>query len=478
MRWIIVALCLLSVIPGTMMAGDQQDEASIPLAPSQNAVFVVQGNTGVKKLGTDTGLQGWTATGFVYPQTPAISEDGLVVVCTRDYVEAYNTKSGIRRWRKKLKDTDPTSPTIHGKVVSVSTESCTIYAMDVSNGRWRWSRYLSSHLQTQVSAWENTYITTSPSVTKDGKTIDHALVGVVGGGISWATSLSSEALSAPVVCDGWVYTSCTDGTLYCHSAKDGSFCWKRDYKVACAPWIDGDVLYVTVPVTDEFSEPCEAVLSLKCEDGTKDRTVMKRPAAHMKDFDKKRSGLGSAHPGSSALWSYQGSRPCVVGDCLYSSLGKEVACFNVKEKKSQWATSYDETLKKTDPMSTTVAPAETEAKREQQVEQAEAVAAASLDSKTLPHLTSPAVTNGHIYAGTKQGDLYCLDAKTGKVLFSLKFPFPILRQPAVRGGYLCTVSPSGRLYCLKLDREYRKDSWYQWGGASSGNGTEYLSEEK
>ncbi len=474
----ILALCLMSAIAGTILAGDDEQKAAcVPLEPSDNAVFVLHSSYTIKKVGTDSGLKGWTATGFIYPQTPAISEDGLVVACKRQHVEAYNTKSGRRRWRRKLSDTDPTSPTVHGKRVSVATESCTIYAMDVSNGGRMWSRYLSSHLQTQVSAWEDTYVTTSPSVEKDGEKISHALLGVVQGKVSWAVSLSSEALSAPVISNGFVYTSCTDGTLYCHNAKDGSFCWKRDYKVASAPWIDGDTLYVTAPATDESLEPCEALLSINCEDGLKSRTIMKKPAPHMKDFDKKRDSLARVHPGSSALWSYQGSRPCVIDGCLYTSLGKEVSCFNIKEKKSEWSTSYDESKKKTDPMSTTVAPATT-SKKEKQAQEAEIAAARSVDSKSLPLLTSPAVTNGHVYAGTKKGDLYCLDAKTGKVLFSLKFPFPMLRQPAVRCGYLCTVSPSGRLYCLKLDKDYEKDAWYQWGGASTGNGTEKLSAEK
>lgn len=63
-------------------------------------------------------------------------------------------------------------------------------------------------------------------------------------------------------------------------------------------------------------------------------------------------------------------------------------------------------------------------------------------------LSSPAVTNGVVYAGSYDGNLYALDAKTGEKLWSYPAGGFVISSPAVANGVVYIASDVAILYAL------------------------------
>ena len=59
--------------------------------------------------------------------------------------------------------------------------------------------------------------------------------------------------------------------------------------------------------------------------------------------------------------------------------------------------------------------------------------------------SSPAVVGGIVYVGSNDGNLYALDANTGERLWAFKTPYPVVSSPAVAGGIVYFGSDD---YCI------------------------------
>ncbi len=67
----------------------------------------------------------------------------------------------------------------------------------------------------------------------------------------------------------------------------------------------------------------------------------------------------------------------------------------------------------------------------------------------LPHLyTAPLIWQGRIYAGSRTGELYCVDKKTGQVLWTFQARSTLQGIPAESRGSLYFCDIKGNLYCL------------------------------
>jgi outer membrane protein assembly factor BamB len=137
------------------------------------------------------------------------------------------------------------------------------------------------------------------------------------------------------------------------------------------------------------------------------------------------------------LWSYQGSRPFVYNDRLYSSMGDAVKCVDPKTEKIVWQTSL---AKKTDK-----------------------------EPVVNSLLTPPVLVNGKVFVCTSSGAVVCLDAENGKELWRATLTQPILFQPAVANGRVYVSTSTGYLYCLETGDE-NDDGWMMWGGNAAHNG--------
>jgi outer membrane protein assembly factor BamB len=76
----------------------------------------------------------------------------------------------------------------------------------------------------------------------------------------------------------------------------------------------------------------------------------------------------------------------------------------------------------------------------------------------LPHIyTAPLIWNKYIYAGTKEGVLFCLEKDTGKKVWHFTAQGPLLGIPAERSGRIYFTDINANLYCL--DGKTGKSIW-------------------
>src|SRR5262249_48283227 len=103
----------------------------------------------------------------------------------------------------------------------------------------------------------------------------------------------------------------------------------------------------------------------------------------------------------SGVWSYQGSRPFVYKDQLFSAMGATLQCVDPKTEKVLW-------------------------KQEIRKEKSGQV----LDGTVTP----PAIVNDKMFLGTTFGEVQCRSVKTGELLWSANIGEPVVFQPAVAKG--------------------------------------------
>ncbi|MBI3468067.1 MAG: PQQ-binding-like beta-propeller repeat protein, partial [Planctomycetes bacterium] len=84
-------------------------------------------------------------------------------------------------------------------------------------------------------------------------------------------------------------------------------------------------------------------------------------------------------------------------------------------------------------------------------------------------LTPPAIVNDKVFIGTVYGEVCCLSADTGAVLWSANVGEPIIFQPVVAQGRVYVGTNSGNLFCLETG-DACDDGWFMWGATPAHNG--------
>jgi outer membrane protein assembly factor BamB len=139
------------------------------------------------------------------------------------------------------------------------------------------------------------------------------------------------------------------------------------------------------------------------------------------------------------VWAYQGSKPFIANGRMFSSMGDTVSCVNPARDKVIWK----KTLK---------------GKNSKEKEEV-------LDSV----LTPPALVNGKVFLGTIHGQVVCLSAESGQLLWTVSVGEPVQFQPAVANGRVYVATSSGHLYCIETG-DTRDDGWLMWGANAAHNG--------
>jgi outer membrane protein assembly factor BamB len=146
--------------------------------------------------------------------------------------------------------------------------------------------------------------------------------------------------------------------------------------------------------------------------------------------------LGQAHV--HAIWAYQGSKPFVSRGRLYAAHGDTVSSADPRSDQVFWKKTLGE-----------------QAEGGQEL----------LDSP----LTPPAIVKSKLFFGTVHGELHCLAAESGEVLWSAGVGEPVIFQPAIASGRVYMGTEAGSLICLETG-DAGDDGWLMWGADSAHNG--------
>jgi outer membrane protein assembly factor BamB len=92
------------------------------------------------------------------------------------------------------------------------------------------------------------------------------------------------------------------------------------------------------------------------------------------------------------------------------------------------------------------------------------------DAEVLDNLlTPPAVVNGKLFVGTIMGEVCCMSAEAGQVLWRDALDEPVIFQPAVVGGRVYAATGAGSMFAIETG-DPCDDGWPMWGGSAAHNG--------
>jgi outer membrane protein assembly factor BamB len=283
-----------------------------------------------------------------------------------------------------------------------------------------------------------------------------------------------EIITAPVLAEGHVYVANLDGTLGCFRQDDGVQVWQEAKSATSSPMVwQGECYFsqrkeVLVPRGGAGVAQQMEGLARRGQ-GVGGATAMFPEtvgAADYLDHEKRRmgsphyaaceaadAGVGFAafkgdakmeqaqrhlgHGHVSGLWAYQGSKPFIWRGRLYGAVGDTLHCADPRTQEVLWKKRlYD---------------------RDEEAE--------VLDNL----LTPPAVVNGKLFVGTIPGEVCCLSAESGEVLWRDAVDEPVIFQPAVVGGRVYVATGAGSLFAIETG-DPRDDGWPMWGGSAAHNG--------
>jgi outer membrane protein assembly factor BamB len=430
-------------------------------------------------------IQGWKVVipGSRPLATPAVV-DGRVFVGggfgSHEFY-AFDAQSGQELWMYHTHDDGPTAAIVEADLVAFNTESCELEVLS-PEGRPVWKKWLGDPLMSIPAAGDGRIFMVYPDTRGDRR---HYLAcfHLRTGEDVWKQPLTGEVITTPVLADDHVYLTTLDGTLYCfrqsdgepvwHEAKDATsspVVWKkqcyfsRRMEVSLAQAGRAATLYQTESLSSRGSDPAGKSHDYESTrakadylDYRKRKRSSPREHAHethdafvgfafAKGNAKMEQAMANLGSGTVAgVWSYQGSKPFVYRDHLYNSMGETLQCVEPNTEELCW---------------------------KQTVHHNEHTTSASGEAELLDHvLTPPALANGKAFLGTTFGEVVCLDAATGSLLWKVNIGEPIVFQPAVAAGRVFVSTSVGSLYGLETG-DPADDGWLMWGANAAHNGLE------
>ncbi|MBN2363813.1 PQQ-binding-like beta-propeller repeat protein [candidate division WOR-3 bacterium] len=417
---------------------------------------------------TSDGMKGWSLQlpeGFPLA-TPAY-DDGILFVgggFGSYSFYAVNAENGRIKWAVNTGDDGPTAAVVKNGIVVFNTESCVIYALKARDGQDVWHRWLGDPLMSQPAISGRKVFMAYPGANGHVLACFDLFTGVN----YWNKSIVSDIISAPVVCDSEIYLSTFDGMVYCYKTKDGEELWRENYNASSAPWIYGDKIYTSMRQDEEILDKTGTSFIQRFEglgyfERGSGRQINETPINYMTadylnadrtsasgqqqaDLDAQvgfsstpstaQLGLAEENVGVfsvSGAWSYQGSRPLIYDSDLFSAQGDVVTRNDPESGEMIWQYEYQDTL------------------------------------ECGRALTPPAIVNDKIFVGSSTGEILCLDAGNGNLLWSYNCGEPIVFQPSVMDGKIFWGTTLGKIFCLETGDE-DNTGWAMWGGNSEHNG--------
>jgi outer membrane protein assembly factor BamB len=428
-----------------------------------------------------------TATGFQVQfashatiTTPTVYDRAVIVSGGFKSKElyAYEATTGKPRWAIDLHDDGPSSPACESGACVISTESCTIFAIDVKTGKQLWSFWLGDPLTSAPTiANERVFASYPAASTSDPKKprppgASHALAAfeLKTGKILWQLWLDSDVMSAPVAVGDFVYVTTFKGTVIKLEQATGKVRYAMRAKATSAPVIQFDKngveqMYYTRRNEDAAADGGVEEMLIRAdhnEPKTRYKAAKKRAdyidrkAQSNTDYSKKAkdedaaNGFSGGAPASanagvafdnvgvqsvSSMQNFQGSRIVKLRDRSINTMGDEVIATDADTGATLWKHKLPGDLRK--------------------------------QGGFLG--TAPLAAGNSILFGTLEGKVVRLDPQSGKELGAWSAGGRLRSQPVVDGGWIYVGTEDGKLVAINT-KDPAITGWPTWGGNAQRTG--------
>ncbi len=244
----------------------------------------------------------------------------------------------------------------------------------------------------------------------------------------WSFNPGGETHSAPAVIDGRVYVGSDDGYVYCIDASSGTQVWNHSVGVSVdspVNFADGQV-YVESKTGDVY-----------CLDAASGERIWSFPTGAEADrlspaisegyvFATNHNGDVFCLDAASGVcvWNFTvgdavGSPAAVDGVIYFGSRDGNAYCLNASSGAMIWnyTTWYNS-------------------------------AGPSHGYHWGNSVSAPAVAYGHVYVGSSDFDVFCLDVSSGEKIWNFSTGAGVYAPPAVAGDCVFAGSYDGNVYCL------------------------------
>jgi outer membrane protein assembly factor BamB len=331
----------------------------------------------------------------------------------------------------------------------ISTESCTIFALDAKTGKHLWSYWLGDPLtSTPTIAGDRVFASYPAATTSDGKprppNASHALAAfeLKTGKILWQVWLDGDVMSAPVAQGQFVYATTFNGTLIKMEQATGKIRYAMRAKATSAPVIQFDAngveqMYYTRRGTDAEEKKDGATEMLIRADHNDPKTkygTAKKPAPHV-DSDVQDKSDHASVGSVSSMQNFQGSRIVKLRDRSVNTMGDEVIATDAENGTKLWTYKLSGDMRKSGGFLG----------------------------------TAPLAAGNSILFGTLKGEIVRLDQKSGAKVSAYSVGSPIRSQPVVHDGWIYVGTDDGRLVAIDT-KDPTVTGWPTWGGNAQRTG--------
>jgi len=210
-------------------------------------------------LQLDAGVLEITSRGFNlnFPDegailTPAVYNDKLIVSSGfySPNIYCFEAKTGKYIWGLTLAENGPSVLVVEDGMLLINTQSCTLYAIDIESGMLAWSKWLGPNIYHSPAVSNGKVYAAYPDdLTYSTNKFVLAAFNLKTGEIVWQNHLKNEPLSAPVVVNKQIFITDSRGYLYGFTDEKGEQIAATQANATCPPVFDGKSLLVN-SITD------------------------------------------------------------------------------------------------------------------------------------------------------------------------------------------------------------------------------------
>ncbi len=264
-----------------------------------------------------------------------------------------------------------------------------VYCLDATDGQEIW-QFRTEQAVFSSPAVEQGLVFIGEGLHRDVGSRLHCL-DAGSGDLIWDFPTASHVESSPTVADGKVIFGAGEDGVYCLSTGTGELVWHFEgVHVDSSPAVVQDVVVVGAGYEGQ--------------------------GVHVLDLET--GDPRWAYPTDYPVWG----SPSVLDDRVYVGVGNgnfmrsadepygAVLCVDIRSQREVWTRELQDSV-----------------------------------------LTAPAVTNGRVYVGSRDGGLYCLRASDGKELWRYEAGTAVLSSPAVLGNVVYGTSEAGDVFALDAD---------------------------